>query len=306
MRNYLDTTGVSAFAVIMGYLAAKSGTNESKSLLRYTINRYIYFLVAEIIANAMIMTFFKFAPEYMWIAQLGLEKLSAKETVLFILKNAVHLDSKIYTTFWFIKPFFYASFICFILSRYRIQLIPLVLLDLALYCMGQGWVAICMLGAILYRIVNYDSVINSLLSKKRNRIIIVIVGIVLIKLFPRESEITYYMDGISNLLFYLVIFNSQKIQDAFEWRKLSSITNKYMAFLILHRQVFHMLASLLNRRYEGILNTHAGFFGVMLLCYVVTILLCFPMDWLLNTLHKFICKVLTYIPFEKIEGKIQA
>ena len=305
LSGYHVKVGVAAFAVILGYLAAKSGTNKNRSFLRYTVDRYSYFFVAGLLANTIILAFVLFTPEYMHILNVRADGTSIGSALLEIFRNSVLLDAEIYETFWFIKPFFYASIICFVLGRFEVGLIPVVVLDFIFYTTGQGWIAICLLGVLLFRITE-DGIYKSALSNRSVKIGMLVLSIALIKLLPEESALTYLVDGISNLLFLLVMFNSDLLQKLFRWSGIKTITGKYMAFLILHRQVLHVLASLLNRRYEGILNTHAGFFGVMLLCYVVTILLCFPMDWLLNTLHKFICKVLTYIPFEKIEGKIQA
>ena len=304
LGGFIGKVGVATFAVILGFLAAKSGAGKSKSFLRYTVNRYIYFLIAGLLAGVLLMCFYKLAPANMWVMQADFASLSLAGAAKLIVSDAIKLGCTIYETFWFIKPFFYASIICFILGMFDVTIIPMLILDFILYTTGQGWIAICTFGAVLYRLVE-SGILSSFLDKRYIRIILIAAAVVILKLFPEESAVTYYFDGIACTIFLFVVFHSSFLQKILTWNKLNAVTKNYMAFLILHRQVFHALSALINGRFAGILQNPGWMLAIMLLCYIVTVALSIPFDYILNSLYKFACRVAKLIPFEKLESRAE-
>lgn len=139
---------VTLFCVILGYFAMmkglKNAENPKEQGWKYLLERYLYFLIAGLIIHTAYYLFSKFslAPYQVSIAD--------------VLKSSVFLKDTIIKHWWSMIPFLIGSFVCYINGLYHVKLLDIVVEILICIYIGQIWVAICLMGNVMYLLLQHE------------------------------------------------------------------------------------------------------------------------------------------------------
>lgn len=208
-------------AVILGYLAYSKGMqNQQLSLL--IIKRYLSFLVMGIFVN-VIYTIHN--------NQSIFEPSSLKE----ILFTSIKIGSQIFPTFWCMKSFFWGSVMSYINGKYTHSLSAIFAQILMLMFTHNTWIAICLLGNVLYRIADQNIAHNTFqknMSKPVVQIILILIAFSIIK--RPESDLTFFIDGISSVLILAIISYNPKVQKVLCNDVFSYFGKHSMGIFLLH------------------------------------------------------------------------
>ena len=266
LNGVTGKTGVAVFAVILGYFAYKS---KEQDVTKYTLKRYIYFFLCAIFINTV----------YVVLGSIGVfdDTFTAKEVIVVSLT----LGSKIFRTFWCIRPFFIAS----VLSRLngKAQAGPLVvaLEMLTIYQItGDVWIAICLMGNIVAVAMANDKIM-SLFSCIWIRWAIYLTAFFLVK--RPEGNLTFIIDGICTVLLILAFSESKHIRKALDWEPLSSQGKNTMAMYLIHVVVYRLvgMAAGLNESSSVLL-----FVAIMIVSWALIVALSYPLTKLLDAVTR--------------------
>ena len=271
--------GVVIFSVILGYFAYRSS---EKNIVKYTIKRYLYFLICALFINSL----------YACVGHLGI--YSDPVSVRQVLITSVKLGDDIFPTFWCIIPFLLGS----VLSRINGLVndrtgtgVILPLIEIAvLVWLDQQWVAICLMGNIAALIESNEKLMKPFL-KRAVRILIYLIAFFAIK--QPSADIRYLVDGVAVLLVIPALSGSSVLTKVLDCRALASPGKNTMAIYLIHVVIYHIIGD----RVIDASASPSSFLLSFVVSWAVIVLLSYPVNALLNRLSKIAGK-----PVDKLFG----
>lgn len=262
--------GVAVFAVILGYFAYKS---KEPSIARYTIKRYIYFLLCGLFINTVYAAF----------GNLGIfdDAFSAKAVII----NSLTLGAGIFRTFWCIRPFFISSVLSRLNGKFKAgPVIVLIEMAAAYKLSGDVWISICLMGDLVAMAMANEKLMSIF------RYVWVrwpVYAIVFFAIKRPESSLTYVIDGLSASLIILALSESRRIRKVLEWEPLAAQGKNTMAMYLVHVVVYRLvgMAAGLDESSPG-----AFFLLIMAVSWALVVTLSFPLTKLLDLLTKICMK----------------
>ena len=218
---------VTLFCVILGYFAMikglKNAENPKEQGWKYLVERYLYFLIAGLIIHTAYYLFSRFAlaPYQVSIAD--------------VFRSSVFLKDTIIKHWWSMIPFLIGSFVCYINGRYHVQLRDIAVEILICIYIGQIWVAICLMGNVMYILLQNEKITN-ILCLKRTRIIILAAIFVLIK--RPENNTTFLIDGICMSAFMMMLCTWNGLQKVFNHKIWTGFNKYYMGVYMVHELIY--------------------------------------------------------------------
>ena len=257
--------GVAMFAVALGLFAYKS---REKSVLRYTLKRYIFFLISALFINFL----------YVILGAAGV--FEDRYSVKLALVTSITLGADIFRTFWCIRPFFAASVISKINGRYKAGPVIIAAETAVIYLITKDvWVSICLFGNLV-SIALDDERIRALCSRRAVRAAVYIAVFFLIK--RNESNLTYVIDGICSSMLITALSGSVYIRRALEWEPACRCGQNTMALYLVHVVVYRLVGDFLFG--IGPLQNGLYFVFVMAVAWMAAVALSFPVNRMLNCL----------------------
>ena len=203
---------VALFCVILGYFAADS--TKKYTFSSYTVRRYLYFMTHMLVTNLLVVVgilfFTLWQPElnsiFVW-SSLDLNLLWQ-----WFFRDVLFFSYHLVPTFWCMADFFLASVIIFLVqkeynrSTYSASLSIFAVLFVTLCLSMSGtWIAICLLGAVLWILNDLDL---PLLKKRRVLLLLTVVMFFLYRLpnYSAERYSDYLLWGMSGFLFLVICF----------------------------------------------------------------------------------------------------
>lgn len=263
--------GVAVFSVALGYFAFRS---REQNISRYVIKRYIYFVICALFINTLYAVFGS--------AGVFEDTFTAREVIV----TSLVLGSKIFRTFWCIMPFFAASVLSRLNGKANAGVLAvtaemLIMIKLS----GDVWISICLLGNLVSLAMDNDR-IRRLMGHRLVRLLIYALIFILIK--RPESRQAYCIDGICAAAAMLALSESVYIRKLLEWKPVSSLGRLTMAMYLVHVIIYRIAGGAMFGLTENMSAPY--FFFTMLICWLLVVLISFPVDRLLSMLTKLLMK----------------
>ena len=262
--------GVALLGVLVGYFATKS---KDTDVTHYVVKRYLYFVLSGLMINTLLSIFMTTG-----IISYSFEATGVPEIILITLEDSLLLGDTISHGSWFMLPFFVSSVLAYINSRAKSSIVVILIQIIVFILIGQIWISICLIGCIV-SILHEKKAMISFFSKTITRILFLIIAAVII--IRPESFLTFLLDGISAGIIVLVIGNSPLLQKLLSSRFISVQGKNTMAIFLIHVVVYSLLGGYLFKVLP-MGNYNVVFILIMLLCWIVTVLLSFPITKMLN------------------------
>ncbi|MBR4470671.1 MAG: acyltransferase family protein [Erysipelotrichaceae bacterium] len=274
--------GVSIFAVITGYFSFISGKKKG-SFIRYALKRYSFFLICSLIINTLLYI-------------MNTEGVRTENSFGIVIGQSVLLDRLIFGTFWFIRPFFVGSLLCFLCGKYDINsLIIIVLMPLMVYINSPfflTYIANCLLGCILYRLLDLN------LDIYRNKWIQLLAAVAIYIFVKRDGyNLTYFIQGLIGVVLIMLIRNNEKMYQLSENKFTAYFGKKTMSLLMSH-----MLCVYLFNFYAPSLRNNP--FLLFLIWLILSHLLAIILDIVINYIVKLADLVIDsiFVRFENLKA----
>ena len=262
--------GVVIFSVILGYFAYRSS---EKNVLKYSVKRYVYFLLCALFINGL----------YAVCGHFGI--YSDPVSLRTVLITSVTLGDDIFPTFWCIIPFLLGS----VLSRINGRagsgfILPLIEMAVLVY-LDQQWVAICLMGNIAAAAESKEKLMKPF-GSRAFRILIYLAAFAAIK--QPNADIRYLVDGAAVLLVILALSKSTVLAKALSCKALASPGKITMAIYLMHVIVYHLIG---ERVIDASVSLNS-FIISLIVSWAVTVFISYPVNDLLNRLNKLAGKVI--------------
>ena len=258
--------GVAVFSVILGYFAFRSS---EKNIAKYTIKRYVYFVLCGLFINAV-------------YALYAVAWHDDPVTLYRLIRTSVLLGSSIYPTFWCIRPFMAGSFVSRLnrLVHDRMKkdslTVALVIAEAAVFIyLKQIWIAICIMGNAV-PVLEDNETVRKIISSRAVRIIIYLAAFCAIK--RSGSDITYLIDGFSSAFVLLALSRSTQITRILNNRALASAGRNTMAIYLIHNLLYETIGGYIVSDSAFV----PTFLAAFVISWVVIVLLSYPVTSLLN------------------------
>ncbi len=210
-------TGKLAVAALGNLMCMFAFRSSEENAFRYIISRYLYFVMAGMLINILYIAF-------------GI--YSSPISIPELLRVSLLMEDDLFPTFWCMRPFFAASVLAYLNGRNKSGIILIITQILLLWAMGCDWTSICMMGCLILPLDNNPQ-IKSLFRSRIIRMIILVAIFVLQK--RPENTLTYYIYGITSLLFLIIVINSLTMQRVFQAPRLLGRIGKYtMSIFLIH------------------------------------------------------------------------
>ncbi|MBR5774473.1 MAG: acyltransferase family protein [Clostridia bacterium] len=229
---------VSLLGVILGYLSYIKGTKTEK-LGPVIIKRYVHFVVMAVVINI----FGALKKGY---------NFAELKTYFIIAVNSLMLNHELAAIFWCIQSFFLASVILYILGKYKVSSFPIILLTIVFFVCDNVWISVCLMGAVLYRITNYEisSAREKFLSRPWVQIALFVIAFFAIK--RSESSLTFYIQGVC-CVFILIIFSVNKtLKKIFSCKVFAYLGKQSMGIFLLHSFVYPIITKYIYSNFPDI------------------------------------------------------
>ncbi len=254
--------GVAVLGVLMCYFAMEAKEDHP---LRYFFKRYAYFLAAGLFVNAVYYVF---------------QIASTPFNLRYFLAVSVSLGDGIFSTFWCMRSFLAASCIAYLNGKYHVSA-KIILLEILLLFLGiWDWTAICLLGSLAWNLLRNER-ISAIMSKWYVKVVLLFFVFIAIK--RPEDQVTYYLDGLSAMIFLMVTECSRTMRAILNKPKGMKYLGKYtMTLFLLHPSIFHLIGtSLFSTKYfyPSLLVSFIVVFGISTL---VLIPLSIVLQWALD------------------------
>ncbi len=260
--------GVVVFSVILGYFAFRSS---EKSIAKYTIKRYVYFVLCGLFINSV----------YLIAARTGY--ISGNASITHMVRTSLLLSDDIYATFWCIQPFMLASFISKVngklLTGKSWGVLIIAAEIAALIKFDQLWAGICLMGNIVYLLEN-DKYVQKLISHRSVRIVIYLIFFIGIK--RSSSDLTFIIDGIVCSLLLTALSKSTTLAKLLSNKSMASAGRNTMAIYLIHNIMYESIgAAMINEAHFV-----STFLAALVVSWAVIVLASYPVTKLLDTVNK--------------------
>lgn len=256
--------GVAIFAVLLGYFAYLS---KDINFTHYTLKRYSFFVLSGFIINIAYMIVGYCIP--------GCQQYSFTD----ILNVSLSLGDTIFATFWCIPAFFRASLLSYANGRAKDSSVIIILEILILCKLGLTWEGICLMGNLVarYKFNPHPDIL-------KYKIVRIMCWIVLFFAIKRtESITTYLIYGISCTIMIILIMRGTIVQKILNNKFMALLGKQAMAIYIIHPLTYVLVGPLLFDLFS-FLPYGWGFLLSLLSCFVIIVLISFPIMWVINTL----------------------
>lgn len=263
--------GVAVFSVILGYFAFRSS---EKNIAKYTIKRYVYFVLCGLFINAV-------------YALYAAARHDDPVTLYRLIRTSVLLGSSIYPTFWCIRPFMAGSFVSrinrFVHDKVKKDAltVALVVAEAAvLIYLKEIWIAICIMGNAV-PVLEDNEKVQKIISSRAVRMVIYLAAFCAIK--RSGSDLTYLIDGVSAAFVLIALSRSTHLTQLLNNRHLASAGRNTMAIYLIHNLLYETIGGLIVSDSAFV----ATFLAAFVISWTVIVLLSYPVTSLLNGANRF-------------------
>ena len=260
--------GVVIFSVILGYFAFRSS---EKSIAKYTIKRYVYFVLCGLFINSV----------YLIAARTGY--ISGNASITHMIRTSLLLSDDIYATFWCIQPFMLASFISKINGKFltgKSWGVLIIAAEIAaLIKFGQLWVGICLMGNIVYILEN-DKTVLRLISHRIVRIAIYLIFFFAIK--RSSSELTFIIDGTVCAMVLIALNKSTVLTKMLNNKSMASAGRNTMAIYLIHNIIYESIGGAMISEAHFV----PTFLAALAVSWAVIVIVSYPVTKLLDSVNK--------------------
>lgn len=261
--------GVIVFCVVLGYFAAKSGRKKG-SLAKYTLNRYIQFVLMGAFVNTLYLTvdFFDVFP-------------NKSITVAQVIRSSLLLSDDIFPAFWCMKLFLLGGVICYANRKYEVstavclvEIFGFLLIGKYLYYDGI-WIAFILMGSLMDEI-NENSYVRKFLQNRCARLCILLA---IFCLFKRPMcQKTFLIQAVCTVVFFLILRNNDALASWCSNRSLAKVGGSYMGFYLVHLVSYNVVCMLLYGYQESLGGMR------LVIVYIVSLAVCVAAGYFVNEL----------------------
>ena len=226
---------VAAFGIILGFFACKKG-NKKGSVIHYTVSRYLYFVLAGLTANIL----------YAAAGYFGL--INNYAGPLEVVKISLVLGKDLMSHFWCMRDFLFASVICFINGKYKLNFVVILMEMAILWLLEKQWISICLLGGLM-AVALQKKFIQNILKNKKVQIVALILIYMVIKGRP-SSMTTYLIHGICTCIFIMVVTECSVLQKVLNVRAFTTLGKYSMGIYLIHPLIYKIFGELIINRWE--------------------------------------------------------
>ena len=264
--------GVVVFSVILGYFAYRSS---EKSIAKYTLKRYVYFVLCGLFINSV----------YAVCARTGY--IEGNISFTHLIRTSLMLGSDIYPTFWCIQPFMLASFISKVngkaLADKKWGILVIAAEIAALIKTGHLWAGICLMGNLVYILEN-DRIVLRLISHRIVRIAIYLIFFFAIK--RSSSDLTYIIDGIVCSMVLIALKKSTVLTKLLNNKAMASAGRNTMAIYLIHNIIYEAIGGAMISEPHFV----STFLAALVISWMVIVLVSYPVTKLLDSANRFLGK----------------
>ena len=271
---------VAFLGVCLGYFAYK---NSEKNSTIYIVKRYFYFFFCGLFINTLRMVLYAVGALDLSIVIDGYWN-----AVWLIALESLKLGRKIFVTFWCILPFFVSSILAYLNGRVKVGIVGLLIQIAFCWILNQVWIAVCMIGAVV-AVFEKQGCIKKVANKWYVRIAVLLFILIIIK--RPEADITYLIDGICSGMLILLIMFWPQLQKALSIRIFSSQGKNHMAVFLIHTTVYNVIGKWLFSVFS-FSEYLVSFVTVALCCWIINILLSYPLTYIFNKVMYFFTKLI--------------
>lgn len=261
--------GVVVFSVILGYFAYRSS---EKSIAKYTLKRYVYFVLCGLFINTV----------YLICARTGY--FGGNVSIPHMIKVSLLLSDDIYPTFWCIQPFMLASFISKVNGRFladrRWGIIVIAAEIAGLIKFGHLWAGICLMGNLVYILEN-DKFVAGLVSHRIVRIAVYLIFFFAIK--RSSSDLTFIIDGTVCSMVLIALSKSTMLTKLLNNRAMASAGRNTMAIYLIHNIIYEAIGGAMISEAHFV----STFLVALVISWVVIVLISYPVTKLLDAVNRF-------------------
>jgi peptidoglycan/LPS O-acetylase OafA/YrhL len=268
---------VALFCVMLGYFAASKFSSDGVCYEKYVAYRYLQFVAPLFIVNVIVSvnTFNGF--NIIVIRQ--------------IISDSFFFSYKIVPTFWCMGPFFVASLLIALIAHLtredqNKQIAWFITALIVSLLIGETWVGICVMGAILYNVIyrDYQWMKNGF----------ALIGLVVCTYFlvrSPESELTYIRDGVACSLMLIVAFNMPMIQKSLDIKitKWLGLTSFFL--YLVHVPVQVILTPSIIRFFARNVPANTVLMGSYIVTFTADVLLAFILYKMVDQITKVFLKI---------------
>jgi peptidoglycan/LPS O-acetylase OafA/YrhL len=273
LRGITGKFAVAIFGILLGYLAYMQGQKRKRSILHYTVKRYIYFFICAILVNTS------------FYALGRLNFLTEQYSLADVLRASLLLDSSVFPAFWCMQAFLVSSVISYMFGYYSMGLTGALMVVAFLLPIGKIWTGVCLLGMVI-AILSRDENCQKLFGNKILQWLLLVAAFIAIQ--REESQLTYLLDGIFGCVMLILITYNNGFKKLFSLRPVSSLGTTSMMLYLVHEPVYLSLGSYLFKLIGLGADNFLINFVVWFICLVVIILISFPLNKLVNWLINII------------------
>ncbi len=270
LNGFTGKFGVIVFALLAGYFSYASANKNRLS--SYLWKRYLFFFSCCLTAD---LCFYLF----------NVSQARENSSLGMLVSQIVLLGDYYCDTFWFIRDFLIGSFLSFLIGKYHVKRLEILLLVLVLFYMNQPFIACYVAGCLLYEVQEEE-----IFKRSYVRVLLLCFFMIFFLFRRKESLLVYFEDllrafALSLFMKHVGLNFGGKVGSVIE--KLSSMS---MALIIGHVFAFH-LCSLLS--FSKGLN--------VTILYLLWLLLSFVTGIVFEAAIRLIYKGLVYL-----SGKMEA
>ena len=271
---------VAFLGVCLGYFAYKC---TEKRPTVYIVRRYCFFFICGLLINTIRVV----------LNSAGLLNLSVEingfwDALRIISVESLCLGRKLFVTFWCMLPFFVSSVLSYINGRANVKAVGLIVQIAFCMILNQVWIAVCMIGAVVAALEKEEKV-GKLFGLWYIRVLVFVACFFAVK--RSETDITYLIDGICSGLIMLIFLFWPKLQRVFSIPFFASQGKNLIAIYLIHTTVYNTVGKWL---FEVIAFPRYcfTFITVMACCWIIIVLLSYPLTYLINKLVYWITRLI--------------
>lgn len=296
--------GVAMLCVILGFLAYRKGARGSEGVVTYAIVRYAYFGIAALCYHLLAIA-----------AGLSEFMNGCGNPVKFLLKISFTFNEIANGLFWSFLPLLAGSVLAFINGRLKAKIPEIVCEMVILLALGQLWVSVCLMGNLLVRLGVEDAdesetstgraILNRILGKWYVLVVLFVLGVVCMK--GEESELTWFLYGVSSLLFLLVVSRVGVLKRALSVRPLALLGRCYFTIFLLHPILYQAVAPILMQEVFVSLEYVLRFWVTFIVLTVAMFVLAWPLQYIMRVLTGMVrfCLDLVGAGMKRVFGSIK-
>lgn len=266
LYGFTGKYAVAFFAIMLGFFAHRPGSTSSDLSVKI-LRRYIQF--------SLPLLFVTGTSAIIYVA-LKINGTDAFDAAIQVAKESFLFGTNVYCEqAWCIRDFFIASIIVYVLTNKQNRCMLFALLYTVLTLIGETWVAICLLGALIkeaYIFVENTKVIG------RHKILFTVIKILSL-LFSfliirfEESDLTYLYNGISAAIVFWVLLNSSILKKVFSIIILTACSKYSFELFLVHLTVCYILRPLIMYSLQNVIPHNVLVWISILVIFIVSAVL---------------------------------